>query len=234
MLTLNQVKYYYHDALFHFDLQVAQGEIVALMGPSGAGKSTLLALLAGFIEPQSGEMAVSGLSLRNKPPYQRPFSMLFQEHNLFSHLTVEQNIALGLQPGLKLSSAERKQVQQAAEQVGIASYLSRLPQQLSGGQRQRVALARCFVQPNPIWLLDEPFSALDPVLREEMLALVKHLAKERNITVLMVTHHVSDARAIASDFAYIANGYVEQFGTIAQLTATHANRALAEFVQAGS
>ena len=138
-----------------------------------------------------------------KEPHQRPFAMLFQEHNLFAHLSVRENIGLGLHPGLKLNSEQVSQVEHAAMQVGIADYLDRLPEQLSGGQRQRVALARCFVQPHPIWLLDEPFSALDPVLREEMLGLVKQLAAERNITVVMVTHHISDAKAIASHFAFV-------------------------------
>ncbi|MCV5215757.1 ATP-binding cassette domain-containing protein, partial [Escherichia coli] len=89
-----------------------------------------------------------------------------QEHNLFSHLSVRDNIGLGLHPGLKLTVDQKRQVEQAAQQVGVAEYLDRLPEHLSGGQRQRVALARCFVQPHSMWLLDEPFSALDPVLRE--------------------------------------------------------------------
>lgn len=119
MLTLQQVHYYYHQDLFAFDLEVEAGSIVALMGPSGAGKSTLLALLAGFIAPQSGRMALEGRLLNTLSPAQRPFSMLFQEHNLFAHLTVRDNIALGLHPGLKLTSQQQKQVEQAAKQVGI-------------------------------------------------------------------------------------------------------------------
>ncbi|MEK6214437.1 MAG: ATP-binding cassette domain-containing protein, partial [Vibrio fluvialis] len=103
----------------------------------------------------------------------------------------------------------------------------------SGGQRQRVALARCFVQPHPVWLLDEPFSALDPLLREEMLTLVKTLAAERGITVLMVTHHISDARAIATHFAFMAQGQVQRMEPIAALTAQHSYAPLAEFVRAG-
>lgn len=107
-----------------------------------------------------------------------------------------------------------------------------MPEHLSGGQRQRVALARCFVQPHPMWLLDEPFSALDPVLREEMLSLVKKLAAERGITVLMVTHHLSDAKAIASHFVFVANGKVEAVGEIDALTAEHPSKTLQAFVRA--
>lgn len=233
MLTLSDVRYYYHSELFHFDLSIERGQIVALMGPSGAGKSTLLALVAGFIEPEQGSITASGSEVVGKEPHQRPFAMLFQEHNLFAHLTVRENIGLGLHPGLKLNDSQQRQVEEAANQVGVAEYLDRLPEQLSGGQRQRVALARCFVQPHPVWLLDEPFSALDPILREEMLTLVQRLAKERDITVLMVTHHISDARAIASHFAFVAGGRVEVSAGIEQLISSHTNTLLSDFVRAG-
>ncbi|MCE7658540.1 thiamine ABC transporter ATP-binding protein [Vibrio fluvialis] len=237
MLVLDNVRYEYQDEWFVFDLSVAQGSIVALMGPSGAGKSTLLSLVAGFIEPHSGDIHVQSngeaVSVVGKAPYLRPFSMLFQEHNLFAHLSVRDNIGLGLHPGLKLSAAQREQVVRAANMVGVGDFLDRLPEQLSGGQRQRVALARCFVQPHPVWLLDEPFSALDPLLREEMLTLVKTLAAERGITVLMVTHHISDARAIATHFAFMAKGQVQRMEPIAALTAQHSYAPLAEFVRAG-
>ncbi|EKO3539647.1 thiamine ABC transporter ATP-binding protein [Vibrio fluvialis] len=237
MLVLDNVRYEYQDEWFVFDLSVAQGSIVALMGPSGAGKSTLLSLVAGFIEPHSGDIHVQSngeaVSVVGKAPYLRPFSMLFQEHNLFAHLSVRDNIGLGLHPGLKLSAAQREQVLRAANMVGVGDFLDRLPEQLSGGQRQRVALARCFVQPHPVWLLDEPFSALDPLLREEMLTLVKTLAAERSITVLMVTHHISDARAIATHFAFMAQGRVQRMEPIAALTAQHSYAPLAEFVRAG-
>ncbi|MBY8299811.1 thiamine ABC transporter ATP-binding protein [Vibrio fluvialis] len=237
MLVLDNVRYEYQDEWFVFDLSVAQGSIVALMGPSGAGKSTLFSLVAGFIEPHSGDIRVQSngeaVSVVGKAPYLRPFSMLFQEHNLFAHLSVRDNIGLGLHPGLKLSAAQREQVVRAANMVGVGDFLDRLPEQLSGGQRQRVALARCFVQPHPVWLLDEPFSALDPLLREEMLTLVKTLAAERNITVLMVTHHISDARAIATHFAFMAQGQVQRMEPIAALTAQHSYAPLAEFVRAG-
>ncbi len=233
MLVLENVRYEYHNEWFEFSMNVPQGAIVSLMGPSGAGKSTLLSLVAGFIEPNSGEMCVSKESLLGKEPYQRPFSMLFQEHNLFAHLTVRENIALGLNPSLKLTAQQKALVDTAAKQVGVDEYLNRLPQSLSGGQRQRVALARCFVQPHPIWLLDEPFSALDPLLREEMLNLVKRLATERNITVVMVTHHLSDARAIASHFAFLAEGKVQVFDEVAALSSSHPHPLLSDFVRAG-
>lgn len=232
MLVLDNVQYTYQRELFHFDLIIERGQIVSLMGPSGAGKSTLLALVAGFINPDQGDIWVDGESIVRKEPYQRPFSMLFQEHNLFAHLSVRDNIGLGLHPGLKLTPEQQHQVEQAAQQVGVGEYLDRLPEHLSGGQRQRVALARCFVQPHSMWLLDEPFSALDPVLREEMLALVKKLAAERGITVVMVSHHLNDAKTIASHFAFVAGGKIEAAGEIGELTIEHPSEALQTFVRA--
>lgn len=235
MLVLDEVQYTYQRERFHFELAVERGQIVSLMGPSGAGKSTLLALVAGFIHPDQGDIRVDGQSIIRQEPYQRPFSMLFQEHNLFAHLSVRDNISLGLHPGLKLTAGQKLQVEQAAQQVGVAELLGRLPEHLSGGQRQRVALARCFVQPHPVWLLDEPFSALDPVLREEMLSLVKKLAAERGVTVLMVTHHLSDAKAIASHFAFVCGGRIEAAGKIDDLTTmAHSSKYLQSFVRAAS
>ena len=233
MLDVKQVDYRYHKELFRFDLSVAKSSITALMGSSGAGKSTLLALIAGFIQPIEGDIRVNGESLLGLEPYQRPFSMLFQEHNLFTHLTVKENIGLGLHPGLTLSPEQKEQVRDAAALVGIEAFLDRLPEKLSGGQKQRVALARCFVQPHPVWLLDEPFSALDPILREEMLALVKKLAGERDITVVMVTHHISDAKAIATDFAFMAEGKIAVRDSIDKLDVSHPDPQLSAFVRAG-
>ena len=232
MLKIDDVAYEYHNECFHFDATISSGDIVALMGPSGAGKSTLLALIAGFIEPQQGHILVEGKDVVGKVPSRRPFAMLFQEHNLFAHLSVRQNIGLGLEPSLKLSAEQQQQVDKAAKQVGIAQYLDRLPEQLSGGQRQRVALARCFVQPHKVWLLAEPFSALDPVLRAEMLDLVKALATENNITVLMVTHHLSDAKAIASHFMFMANGVIADNGVIQALQSNHHSAMFREFISA--
>ncbi|WP_086982104.1 thiamine ABC transporter ATP-binding protein [Vibrio aphrogenes] len=232
-IALRQVRYEYQNESFEFELQLPTGAIMALMGASGSGKSTLLSLLAGFIEPHSGCILINGYNVVGTAPHLRPIAMLFQEHNLFTHLTVRQNIGLGLHPGLKLTSQQQQQIQEAAQQVGIEDLLDRLPEQLSGGQKQRVALARCFVQSHAIWLLDEPFSALDPILREEMLQLVAKLAKQRQITVLMVTHHVSDAKMIATHFAFMQQGQVSEVGEIERLSLSHHNQGFTAFLTAG-
>ncbi|WP_275272735.1 ATP-binding cassette domain-containing protein, partial [Pantoea ananatis] len=149
MLTLNNLTYLYQHLPMRFSLHAGRGERLAILGPSGAGKSTLLNLIAGFLPVSQGSLTINGVDHTNSVPAQRPVSMLFQENNLFPHLSVEQNLGLGLHPGLKLTSDQRQQVTTIAQQVGLSEMLSRLPGQLSGGQRQRVALARCLLRDRP-------------------------------------------------------------------------------------
>ncbi len=208
MLTLNKLTYLYDHLPMRFDLQIEAGERVAILGPSGAGKSTLLSLVAGFLAPTSGTIALNGHDHSHTPPAKRPVSMLFQENNLFSHLTVRQNMGLGLHPGLRLTPAQHQALQEIAVRVGLEECLERLPSQLSGGQRQRVALARCLLRSQPILLLDEPFSALDPALRSEMLNLLDNICGERNLTLLMVSHNLDDAARVAQRTLLIVDGRI--------------------------
>ncbi|ABS47120.1 MULTISPECIES: thiamine ABC transporter ATP-binding protein ThiQ [Yersinia pseudotuberculosis complex] len=212
MLKLEKITYLYDHLPMCFDLRIQPGERVAILGPSGAGKSTLLSLIAGFLAPTSGHMLLNNQDHTASTPAQRPVSMLFQENNLFAHLTVEQNIGLGLHPGLKLSGEQRLLLQHIAQQVGLESCLDRLPAQLSGGQRQRAALARCLVRSQPILLLDEPFSALDPALRNEMLQLVDQVCINRQLTLLMVSHNLDDAARIAQRTLLIVEGRIDYDG----------------------
>ena len=193
-----------------FDLQVAAGERIAIVGPSGAGKSTLLNLIAGFVLPTRGEVWLNGENHTQSAPYERPVSMLFQENNLFPHLTVQQNLALGLKTSLKLTALEQDQIERVADAVGLTSFLSRLPNSLSGGQKQRVALARCLLRDKPILLLDEPFSALDPELRMDMLNLIDELCHSKNLTLLLVTHQPSELTGKVERMLRIENGRISQ------------------------
>ena len=193
-----------------FDLQVAAGERIAIVGPSGAGKSTLLNLIAGFVLPTQGNIWLNGENHTRSAPYERPVSMLFQENNLFPHLTVQQNLALGLKTSLKLTALEQDQIERVADAVGLTSFLSRLPNSLSGGQKQRVALARCLLRDKPILLLDEPFSALDPELRMDMLNLIDELCHSKNLTLLLVTHQPSELTGKVDRMLRIENGRISQ------------------------
>jgi thiamine transport system ATP-binding protein len=208
MLELAEVTFRYEALLMRFDLRVARGECVAVIGPSGAGKSTLLALIAGFEAPVSGRIRIAGSDVTGLPPARRPVTSLFQEHNLFPHLSAAENVGLGIDPGLRLDAAARARVSAALDHVGLAGFEARLPGQLSGGERQRVALARSLVRNRPLLLLDEPFAAMGPAQRREMLDLVNALARDLGFTLLFVSHQPEDARHAASRVLFVEDGRI--------------------------
>ena len=188
------------------DWPVEAGTKVALIGPSGAGKSSLLAAVAGFFAPVAGRILWQGQDIGALPPGERPLTILFQDQNLFPHLTVVQNAGLGLRPDLRLSPDDEARVARALARVGLQGLGARRPAQLSGGQQGRAALARALLRARPLLLLDEPFAALGPALKAEMLALVAEVAGETGATVLMVTHDPADARAFADQTVLVADG----------------------------
>ena len=190
------------------DWSVDAGRRITLMGPSGAGKSTLLSAIAGFLQPSSGHVRWRGQDLAPLQPGERPVTILFQDQNLFPHLTIAQNLGLGLRSDLRLSDAERRRTDDALDRVGLEGMGARRPAQLSGGQASRAALARALLRARPILLLDEPFAALGPALRAEMLALVTEVADETGALVLMVTHDPRDALALGGSTAFVADGVV--------------------------
>ena len=208
MITLENVGFRYEDMVMNFDLQVAKGELVGIIGPSGAGKSTLLSLIAGFDLPVSGRISIGGADMEGVAPDQRPVSMIFQDHNSFAHLDVWTNVALGISPDLKLDPQQRERVDEALARVGLSDFKARKPTELSGGERQRIAIARALVRDKPVLLLDEPFTALGPALRRDMLDLIREIQKERKLTVLMVTHQPEDAKYAASRIAFVQNGRI--------------------------
>lgn len=206
MLTLDRLVIAQGGFRLEADFDIAPRRIVALLGASGAGKSTLLDVIAGFLAPVSGRVLWNGEDLAPLAPGARPVSMLFQDNNLFPHLSVAQNVGLGLHPGLRLLGAEWAAVEGALSRVGLEGVGARKPAALSGGQRGRVALARMLLRGRPLMLLDEPFAALGPALKAEMLGLVADLAEEAGATVLLVTHDPGDARAIADQTVLVAEG----------------------------
>lgn len=188
------------------DLVVARGRKVAVIGPSGAGKSTLLSVIAGFFAQTAGQVVWDGQPLDPLGPGKRPIAMLFQDGNLFPHLDIARNVGLGISPALRLSAPDRDRVEEALQRVGLGGMGARTPASLSGGQQSRAALARILVQNRPLLLLDEPFAALGPALRGDMLDLVSALVSEGGATLLMVSHDPSDARRIAQDIILVDEG----------------------------
>jgi thiamine transport system ATP-binding protein len=191
-----------------FDLQAKAGEIFSLIGPSGSGKSTLLGLIAGFNAASSGKILIDGEEIGHLTPAERPVTIVFQEHNLFPHLDVFTNIALGINPSLKLSQAQQAKIVQALDKLAIAELKKAMPGELSGGQKQRVAIARALVREHRILLLDEPFAALGPAQRKDMIELLKSIVRAQRMVALLVSHQPADALQASETTAFIYAGHV--------------------------
>ncbi|WP_406870848.1 ATP-binding cassette domain-containing protein [Thioclava sp. 'Guangxiensis'] len=209
MLALDNITLHQDDWSLCADLTIGAGQHTALIGPSGAGKSTLLAAIAGLFPLESGRILWQGQDLVAQPTGKRPLSILFQDQNLFPHLTIAQNLGLGISPRLNLSAADRARIETVLEATGLAGLGPRRPAELSGGQQSRAALARALLRNRPLLLLDEAFSALGPALKSEMLALTRTLAAEHRFTLLMVTHDPEDAKAICPQTILVADGRAE-------------------------
>ena len=203
MLALEAVEIVQDDWGMVADFTLERGSTTALIGPSGSGKSTLLAAIAGFIAPERGRILWDGREITGLAPAERPLTLLFQEHNLFAHLTAAANVGLGLRPDLRLDAAGWARVESALDAVGLAGFGKRRPGQLSGGERQRVALARALLRDRPLLLMDEPFAALGPALRAEMLELVERIRDEHGTTLILATHQPEDARRIAGQIVMV-------------------------------
>lgn len=206
MLKLEDVTISNGEFALTADMSLAPGTSAAIIGPSGAGKSTLLEAIAGFRDVTRGDILWQGMPITHLHPGKRPVAMLFQDGNLFPHLTAAQNVALGLRTNGRLTPEEQTEVTAALTRVGLADMTDRKPAALSGGQQSRVALARVLVQRRALLLLDEPFAALGPALKAEMLDLVADLLRENGTTLLMVSHEPEDARRIADQAVLVADG----------------------------
>ncbi|WAP70206.1 thiamine ABC transporter ATP-binding protein [Jiella pelagia] len=232
-LRLKDIRFAHGGTEFRFDLTVDSGEWLALIGPSGAGKSTLLDLAAGFLHPVSGRALMAGEDVTRLAPAERPLSMLFQENNLFAQLDAFRNVALGIAPRLRVSKDQRRQIEAALSAVGLEGYSKRRPAEMSGGERQRVALARAFLQRRPLILLDEPFAALGPALRRDMLALLAELRKregEPPAAIVMVTHHPEDAAPYADRVAYLEAGEIAAIGPTARMLSGKMDERVAHYL----
>ena len=218
MLTFDAVELRLGDFALAADFAVPPG-LTAVIGPSGGGKSTLLSAVAGFVAPVRGRVTWEGRDLGPLDPGARPVASLFQDNNLFPHLTVAQNVGLALGPKVRLSGAEAERVAATLARVGLEGLGDRKPASLSGGQQSRAALARVLLTDRPVVLLDEAFAALGPALRQEMLGLVSETLVSAGRTVLMVTHDPADAEGWSDRLVLVADGRAVMAGDTAQVLA---------------
>ena len=217
-------------AVREVSLEVLPGEFLTLLGPSGCGKSTLLRLAAGFEAPDSGRVSISGRDVTGVPPHRRPVNMVFQSYALFPHRTVAGNVAFGLEIAGRARPEIAARVARVLETVRMADLGDRAIDQLSGGQKQRVALARALVLEPEVLLLDEPMSALDRKLRDEMRVEVKHLHERLGTTFLFVTHDQEEALTMSDRVALMNDGRIEQVGTPEDVYERPRTRFAAEFL----
>ena len=212
------------------DLQIKRGELVSLLGPSGCGKTTTLNMIAGFFQPDDGEIWLNDQNITRLPVHKRKTPMVFQDYALFPHLNVFENIAYGLKQAKKDRRFIKDKVEKILEDLGLPKIIDRFPNQLSGGQQQRIALARALVLEPEILLLDEPLSNLDAKLRIKVRYEIKELRQKFNITTVFVTHDQEEALSISDKIAVMNKGVIEQFGDPGTIYCQPANEFVAGFI----
>jgi spermidine/putrescine ABC transporter ATP-binding subunit len=217
-------------AVDNVSLTIESGEFIALLGPSGSGKSTVLMSIAGFERPTAGQIVIDGQDCTKLPPHKRNIGMVFQHYTLFPHLSVADNVAFPLKMRGVARAQRRRQAEEALEIVRLGGYGSRMPKQLSGGQQQRVALARAIVYRPRVLLMDEPLSALDKNLREEMQLEIKRLHSDLGLTVVFVTHDQGEALTMADRIAILKDGRLQQVSPARQLYERPSNLFAAGFI----
>ncbi len=211
-------------------LEIDDGEFLTLLGPSGCGKSTLLRLIAGLEPPTRGEVIIGEINVNKTPPGDRNMAMVFQSYALYPHMTAAENIATALKLRKMREDEIQRRVNEAAQKLELTSLLNRKPGQMSGGQRQRVALARALVRDPEVFLLDEPLSNLDALLREQVRAQMKQLFKEQNKPVVYVTHDQTEAMTLSTKVAVLNQGMVQQLDPPSRIYSHPANEFVASFV----
>jgi putrescine transport system ATP-binding protein len=211
-------------------LDIRRGEIFCLLGGSGSGKTTLLRMLAGFERPSAGAIHIDGANMSAIPPYDRPVNMMFQSYALFPHMSVEKNVAFGLEQEGLSRDAIRRQVGEILDIVKMSGFGARKPHQLSGGQRQRVALARALVKRPKLLLLDEPLAALDKKLREHTQFELLNIQQRLGVTFIVVTHDQEEAMTLGQRLGVMNHGRIAQVGTPADIYESPATRFVADFI----
>ncbi|AGS24156.1 ABC transporter ATP-binding protein [Rhizobium etli] len=217
-------------AVHDVNLDVRRGEFLTFLGPSGSGKSTTLYILAGFENPTKGDITLEGRTLLVTPSHKRNIGMVFQRYTLFPHLTVGENIAFPLKVRRKAKAEIDSKVKEMLRLVRLEGFEDRKPAQMSGGQQQRVALARALAYDPPVLLMDEPLSALDKKLREEIQHEIRRIHQQTEVTILYVTHDQEEALRLSDRIAVFSKGVIDQIGTGPELYANPKTRFVAEFI----
>ncbi len=217
-------------AVDNVSLSIMKGEIFCLLGGSGCGKTTLLRMLAGFERPTQGRILIDGQDMADTPPYARPVNMMFQSYALFPHMSVEQNVAFGLEQERLSGTEVRQRVGEMLDIVQLGDFLKRKPHQLSGGQRQRVALARALIKRPKLLLLDEPLGALDKKLRERTQFELINLQERLGVTFIVVTHDQEEAMTLASRIGVMDRGEIVQIGTPSDIYEYPSSKFVADFI----
>ncbi|KXG84624.1 ABC transporter ATP-binding protein [Agrobacterium bohemicum] len=217
-------------AVDNLTLDIYEREFFSLLGPSGCGKTTLMRMLAGFEEPTEGRILLQGKDISGVPPYKRPTNMMFQSYALFPHMSVEKNIAFGLEQDGLPKAEIRTRVEELLQMVKLEQFAKRKPNQLSGGQRQRVALARSLAKRPKVLLLDEPLGALDKKLREETQFELMDIQTKLGLTFLIVTHDQEEAMTVSDRIAVMDKGMVVQVATPAEIYEAPNSRYVADFI----
>ncbi|MCI9240216.1 ABC transporter ATP-binding protein [Oscillibacter sp.] len=223
-------KYDNGDGVEHINLDIYEGEIVTFLGPSGCGKTTILRTIGGFLDVTSGDITVDGQSIIGMPPEKRPTAMVFQSYNLWPHMTIYENLAFGLKLR-KVPKAEiNADVKKYLDLVSMPGCEKKYPGQLSGGQQQRIAIARSLMLKPSLLLLDEPFSALDAKIRQQMREELKKIQQDLGITVIFVTHDQEEAMSLSHRIVVMNKGKFEQTGTPAEIYDKPATLHVASFI----
>jgi|TARA_B110000967_G_scaffold121201_1_gene123810 ABC-type Fe3+/spermidine/putrescine transport system ATPase subunit len=232
MLTISNISKSFGSvkALDNIDLKIDSGEFFALLGPSGCGKTTLLRIISGFEKPDNGDVLLNKENITHIKPYNRPTNLLFQSYALFPHLTVFKNIAYGLERENLSKEEIKERVDSIIARTSLDGLNNRKPDELSGGQKQRVALARCLIKKPKILLLDEPLSALDKNLKEQMKIELKKIQNDFNITFIMVTHDQDEALVLADKIAVMNHGKIIQIDKPEVLYSNPKNYFVANFI----
>jgi putative spermidine/putrescine transport system ATP-binding protein len=217
-------------AVENVTMDIAEGEFMTFLGPSGSGKSTTLYILAGFQDPSQGDILLKGHSILSTPSHKRNIGMVFQRYTLFPHLSVGENVAFPLRIRRRPQAEVAERVKAALKLVRLEGFEDRMPANMSGGQQQRVALARALVYNPPVLLMDEPLSALDKKLREEIQFEIRRIHQETGVTILYVTHDQEEALRLSDRIAVFSQGEIDQIGTGQQLYADPATRFVASFI----